>query len=119
MSTEPLTTTETTDNALVVRVHVERIDDENFEPFQAAIADAGKAAGRKPLIVDMSKVEFMPSLSLAALVRLSTQFRGRQQRFVLTGLQPELREVFRMMHLHQIIEVHGTVEAAQRAVRPI
>ena len=77
-------------------------------PFTGSIGD--RVGQRRILII--------VSLSLAALVRLHTEFRSRQQRLIFAGLQPQLRDLFVMTRLDRLFELQEDVAAAVRAVGP-
>lgn len=68
-------------------------------------------------VLDLSRVDFLQSTSLGALVALSRQFTSAGGCLVLAGVGPRLVETFRIVRLDQLIAfrvlVEDAVEAAQ------
>jgi anti-sigma B factor antagonist len=117
MAESAVTTNEPNDDALIIRVLVDRLEEDNIQRLQADVAGTALESPHSAIILDLAKVDFMPSLSLAALVRLVTEFRARDQRLLLAGLQPQVREIFIMTHLDRLFELHPDIDAALRSVR--
>ena len=103
-------------NIVVIRALVESFDEDNVRRFQSEVRTASSANAGLPVVLDLAKVNFMPSMSLAALIRLTTEFRGSKQRLVLAGLQPQVREVFVLTRLDRLFEIQDDVAAAFQAV---
>ena len=102
-------------NIVIIRALVESFDEENVRRFQGEVRAAADTNVGLPVVLDLAKVNFMPSMSLAALVRLVTEFRSRKQRLVLAGLQPQVREIFMLTRLDRLFELQDDVAAAVRA----
>ena len=102
-------------NVVIIRALVESFDEENVRRFQGEVRAAADTNAGLPVVLDLAKVNFMPSMSLAALVRLVTEFRSRKQRLVLAGLQPQVREIFMLTRLDRLFELQDDVAAAVRA----
>ena len=114
----PVTAIEPQPDLVVVRVLPDHLDE---EPLRRVQEDVRAAAGTRPglpVILDLTHVSFMPSLSLAGLIRLATDFRARPQRLILAGLQPHVRDVFVVTRLDRLFDLQEDVEAALRALRP-
>jgi anti-anti-sigma factor len=103
----------------VVLVHVQtaRLDESSTRRLEAATQEAAEATPSLPFVVDLARVEFLSSLSLAALVRLALNFRDRGQRLILAALQPNVREVFEVTRLARMMEIREDVSAALAAIR--
>lgn len=105
-------------DAVVIHVLVESLDEEQLHHLQSEVRAAANATPARPCILDLERVSFVPSLSLAALVRLYSEFQGRAQRLMLAGLQSQVRDVFVTTRLDRLFEIHDDVTAAAKAVRP-
>lgn len=72
------------------------------------------AAEQRPraLLVDLSGVSYMDSSGVATLVEGLQRSRGYGGRFLLFGLEPAIREVFRFARLEQVFEICETAEEA-------
>ena len=118
MSQPTVTSVEKQPDAIIVHVQVERLEEDSSHQLQVDVLAAASESPQLPVVVDFAKVSFLPSLSLAALIRLATDFRGRHQRLMLAALQSEVRHVFVLTRLDRLFELHDDVPAALCAVRP-
>ncbi len=67
--------------------------------------------GHKKLLVDLSKVEFVDSSGLGALVSFLKAL-GREGAIALVGMAPAVREVFRLTRLQRVFQIFPSVEEA-------
>jgi anti-sigma B factor antagonist len=118
MAEPVVTAVEREDDVIIVHVQTERLDEENVQRLEAEVSAIAQESPLTPIVLDLTRVAFMPSLSLAALVRLVAPLRDRQQRLLLAGMQPQVREVFVVTHLDRLFELHSDVATALRTVRP-
>jgi anti-anti-sigma factor len=112
MPESPIASVEELAEAIVVHVLVTSLDEEELRRLQGAVRAAADANPGRPCVLDLARVEFLPSMSLAALIRLHTEFQTRQQRLALAALQPQVRDVFLTTRLDRLFELHDTVAAA-------
>lgn len=104
---------ETTPSAIVARVNAKLLDDATILKLTQSVDAAGGAAGAPALVViDMARVEFLPSLCLGALVQILNNCKGRQQKVKLAGLRPAIRKTFSITRLDRVFELADSVEAA-------
>ncbi len=106
-----VTTVEPRKGLVLVRVELESIDDRNLEALCAEVTAAGAASPQLPVAVDFTRVNFMPSVTMAGLIQLSQQFRSRKQRLALVNLQPSVREALVLMRLDRVIELQRDLSA--------
>ncbi len=118
MSQSAATNIEQQPDVIIVHVRVERLEEDSSRQLQVDVLAAASASPQLPVVVDFAKVTFLPSLSLAALIRLVADFRGRHQRLMLAALRPEVRHVFVLTRLDRLFELHDDVPAALCAIRP-
>ena len=90
------------------------LDEQHTSDMQKKVQEAAEQAPGLPVILDMSEVHFLPSLSIGALVSLMHNSKQRQQRFMLIGLQPEVRQTLAMCRLDKVFEIYDTVEIASQ-----
>jgi anti-sigma B factor antagonist len=119
MPESPVVTIEETPEALVVHVQAESLDEERVRALQVAVRGAAEANPVQLCILDLARVGFLPSMSLATLIRLHSELHGRQQRLVLAAVQPRVRELIVMTRLDRLFELHEDVEHAMRAARGV
>ncbi len=118
MPESPVTAIEPQPDVVVVRVLPERLDEQQLRQLQADVRAAAGTHPGLPFVLDLARVSFMPSMSLAGLIRLRAEFGARQQRLTLAGLQPQVRDVFVVTRLDRLFDLQDDVAAALRAIRP-
>lgn len=115
---EAATAIEPRDRAVLVRLLVPDLDARHTQAVETDIREAAVRFAALPFILDMSKVKFLPSISLGAVARLAGAFKARNHRLILAGMQPGVRDVVATTRLDRMFEVHDDVESALRAVQP-
>ncbi len=80
---------------------------------RALVNDVYTAAGqypKKPIVLDLGRVRFAPSVALGSLVQLSKSFQIDGRRVVLVSVDQRLRDSIRVTRLDKVLEIHGTVD---------
>lgn len=116
MSEPAVTRVEERTDATIIHVQVERLDEDQFWLMRTDVLRAGAQAPKLPVVLDLSRITFIPSLSLGGLIRLSQEFKARQQRILLACVQPKVREtmaITRVDTLFEMIEDLETIPAGQ------
>ena len=116
MPETPSISVEQRPEAVVIHVLTHNLDENNVVGLRSGITDALAASPPLPFIIDMAKVTFVPSLTLGALVRLVSEFRGRQQKLIFVSLQTSVRQVITITRLDRVMEIMDDVSAALRSV---
>ena len=112
MSEQQSVSIESRDRALLAVVNLTSLDEDHTRRMQEEVARAAAAARHLPVVLDLSRVEFVPSLSLGALVTLLQECRQHNQRFVLAGMQPPVRESLAITRLDKLFEICESVDDA-------
>ena len=68
--------------------------------------------GRVNLLVDLSRVGFLDSSGLGALVRALTQSQKEGGQTKLLNAGPQVRKLLQMTKLDSVFEIHSDLEAA-------
>ena len=108
---------ETKDGVIVAAVKCASMDEESTKQMQTEVGEAAGKARELPLVLDLSQVEFFPSLSLGALVNLLRECKQHNQRFVLAGIQQPVRECLAITRLDKLFEICDDVGAALAQIR--
>lgn len=103
---------------VLAEVQYAEMDEDLTREMQEELLAAAAGARHLSVVLDLSKVEFLPSVSIGALVSLLTEFKQAGQRFVLAGLQPRIREVLATARLDDVFEVCDDLDGALEQVRP-
>jgi anti-sigma B factor antagonist len=102
---------------ILVRPQCSELDEPHASDMQEKIQTAREQTPDRAVVLDLSQVRLVPSLSLGALVTLLQSAKQRQQRFILVGLQPAVRETFAVCRLDKLFEIHDTAEAAGKRLQ--
>ncbi len=100
-------------------IHAATLVDAAVGQMQEEVAAAAAQHSSLPVILDMSNVRFVPSTGLGALVGLMRSLKKEGRRFILVGLQPELRSVLAVTHLDKLLEIHANFDAALSRLRSV
>ncbi len=66
----------------------------------------------RKLVIDLSKVSFLNSTGIGALVAIHTSYRRKEWRVVLCGLNPSVWSVLTITNLVMVFESYGTRDDA-------
>jgi anti-sigma B factor antagonist len=103
-------TTDDRGTARVITVREERIDAAIAIQFKDALRSAaGDSAAR--IVIDMSKVGFLDSSGLGALVA-AMKLLGPTRKLELAALGASVERVFRLTRMDTVFKIHPTVAAA-------
>jgi anti-sigma B factor antagonist len=100
--------------ALVARLNTKMLDDRDLNRLAELIGPAGPNSGVKAIVLDMSRVQFLPSLALGILVKLSDACARRQQQLKLAAVIPQVRDVLKITRLDRILHLSDSVEEAAK-----
>ncbi len=68
------------------------------------------------ILLDLSKVEFVDSSFLGALVMQLKRVMAKNGEMRLFGLQPPVKKLFEMLRLYRIFEIFDTEEQARKSL---
>jgi anti-anti-sigma factor len=108
----PPVSVEASGNAVIARVNLKLFDDANLKLMHQLIDAEATKPGVMFVVLDMSRVQIVPSLGLGALVQLSNKCKARQQRLKLAAVQPQVRQTMSITKLDRILDLVDSVEAA-------
>lgn len=97
-------TTQLTDSGLVVRVDENRIDAAVAIEFKEAVRRAAQG-DEGPVILDLSKVDFLDSSGLGAVVAVM-KLLAPERALELAGLTPAVARVFRLTRMDSVFTIH-------------
>lgn len=104
-------------DALIAAVRTGTLNESVVNDFQHSLLMAASATPRVPIIVDLSDVEFAPSVALGALVKLTKTLKLEGRRLLLVGIRPRLRGVITVTQLHKLLEIRESVADALALIR--
>jgi anti-anti-sigma factor len=109
----PPMTMERSGQALIVRLNSKMMDDHVLKSLAELIdQNAGVEAGVAVIVLDLTRVQIVPSLALGLILQTSKKCRANQQRLKLAGVIPQVRQVFAVTRLDRLLDFSESVAAA-------
>ncbi|QPZ92754.1 STAS domain-containing protein [Thioclava electrotropha] len=103
-------TAEALEGALVVHLAEARLDAAIAIRFKERMRDVTVQPAARVLL-DLSKVEFLDSSGLGAVVAVMKSLAPTRQ-LELCGLTPNVAKVFRLTRMDSVLPIHADIEAA-------
>ena len=100
-------------------IHHDTLDETTIQRLQTEVTAAAALITNLPVILDMSNVSFVPSSGLGVLVTLMRSIKKEGRRFILVGLQPEVRSTLALTHLDKLLEIYPHFEDALNRLRNV
>jgi anti-anti-sigma factor len=100
-------------------IHHHTLNETTIQQMQAEVTAAAAQKANLPVILDLSDVGFIPSTGLGALVSLMRSIKKENRRFILVGLQPDVRTALAVTHLDKLLEIHTSFEDALNRLRSV
>lgn len=66
------------------------------------------------LIIDLSKTSYCNSSGLSAILSANRLCKNSNGKFVLTGLQPNVKKMIEISQLHRVLNITETLEGAEK-----
>ena len=95
------------------------LDEATIQQMQTNVAAAAAQKTNLPVILDLSSVSFVPSTGLGALIGLMRSLQKGGHRFLVVGVQPEVRTALAVTHLDKLLEIHPRFEDALNRLRSV
>ena len=106
---------EPTETGVIARLNLKLLDDRSLSRMDEMV---DKAACGRPgvtnIVLDMSRVQIVPSLGLGVLLQLQKKYRERKQHVKLAAVQPQVKTAMAITKLDRILDLYETVESASR-----
>ncbi len=115
-ATGPVLSAQPHEKAVFAKVICRDLELESTQRLQTELTSALDAAPTLPLVLDLSSVEFMPSLALALMVKVHKSLVQTGRKCVLVGVHPLVRETISISALDRLLVLRGTVEEALQSI---
>lgn len=103
------------DGKIVVLRPVGRIDTDTYAGFQSTLLEA-LGSGEVPVLLDFSRVEYISSAGLRALLMASQKSKAANGRLTVAALTPMVKEIFNISRFSLIVQVLDSVPQAIAAM---
>ena len=117
MSEMPAVSIEEHPDVVCAVVHHSTLDNVACDQLQREVLSAAARQPERPMLLDLAEVKFIPSLGLGTLVMLNRKLKDKGQRFVLVGVQSDVRTVLALTRLDKLFEMHADRAAALAHLR--
>lgn len=97
----------------VATVPVVELDASNVAEFKRDMAPLLEA--QRELVLDLTRVRFIDSSGMGAILSCLRQLTARGGDLKLCGLSRQVRTVFELVRMHRIFDIYPTQEEAARA----
>jgi anti-sigma B factor antagonist len=101
------------DGVAVVTIPVEELDASNSNEFKRDIAPILQANSK--LILDLSRLRFVDSSGLGAMLSCLRQLTAKGGDLKLCSMSPQVRSLFELVRMHRIFDIHPAREDALAA----
>ena len=97
----------------VAAVSVDELDASNAGEFKRDIAPVLQA--NTSLVLDLSRLRFVDSSGLGAMLSCLRQLSAKKGDLKLCGMSKQVRALFELVRMHLIFDIYGTREEAVKA----
>ena len=104
---------EKVNDVAVAAVPVEELDASNVAEFKRDMAAV--LHGQRELVLDLSRLRFVDSSGMGAILSCLRQLTAKGGDLKLCGMSRQVRTVFELVRMHRIFDIYGTAEEAVRA----
>jgi anti-sigma B factor antagonist len=101
------------DGVPVAAVPVEELDASNSGEFKRDIAPILESHAK--LVLDLSRLRFVDSSGLGAMLSCLRQLSAKGGDLKLSGMSRQVRALFELVRMHRIFDIYSTREEAVRA----
>lgn len=107
---DTVTTIQPHEQVLLIAVEKRSLDELTTSRLEDEVLTAAAARPGVPLVLDMARVRFAPSVALGSLVRLTRSLKLEKRRIALIRIAPQVLDTIRVTQLHQVLEIHDNLE---------
>ena len=97
----------------VAEVPVDELDASNAPEFKRDIAPVLQTNTK--LVLDLSRLRFVDSSGLGAMLSCLRQLSAKSGDLKLCGMSKQVRGLFELVRMHRIFDIYGTKEEAVHA----
>ena len=103
------------DSIAVATIPVDELDANNAGEFKRDIAPVLQANTK--LVLDLSRLRFVDSSGLGAMLSCLRQLSAKSGDLKLCGMSKQVRGLFELVRMHRIFDIYGTKEEAVHAFK--
>jgi anti-anti-sigma factor len=100
----------------IISSEADKLNSLNASELKAAILNLNKE-NVSNLIIDLSKTSYCDSSGLSALLSANRLCKNSNGKFILTGLQPNVKKMIEIAQLHRVLSITETLEEAEKGMQ--
>lgn len=97
----------------VVLIEADTLDASSSKAFKAAMAPF--IANNAQVVLDLSRLKFVDSSGLGAMLSSLRQLNAAGGDLRLCGMNKQIRALFQLVRMHRVFEIHNSPEEAARS----
>ncbi len=101
--------------ATIATILCDEFDFQRTNQFKSELGGVTGGDAKLPLILDLTKVGYMPSLTLGALVELRNQFAREKRPLTLVGMQPSIVKLMQTSGMLGLFEIRNNLSDAMKS----
>lgn len=102
-------------NYSIISSEVDKLNSTNASELKTSILNLNKE-NVSHLIIDLSKTSYCDSSGLSALLSANRLCKNSNGKFILTGLQPNVKKMIEIAQLNRVLSITETLEEAEKAM---
>lgn len=103
------------DDILVITYQEDNLDAGNVRDFRESVQSLMK--NQTKVVLDMSKMKFVDSSGLGALISCLRDTNARKGDFRLSAMSRSVLALFELMRMHRVFSIHDSVDGAVSSFR--
>jgi len=107
--TEPVTVSEI-EGVVLVRINAARLLDDDLDAVSECLKTTAEQKDR--IVVDMSRLTFIPSTGLGAFVAMNNRLSARKGKCILAAVRPPIMDIFKTVRLDKLFKIVADVDGA-------
>ncbi|MCG8403942.1 MAG: STAS domain-containing protein [Phycisphaerales bacterium] len=100
------------DKAVLARIDCRELNHETTDKMKEALRAVSVEHPNQSMVLDLSQVEFIPSLALGAMVEVHHIYRKAGRKLILAGVVPKALEVMKLSSLDNLFDIYDDVQTA-------
>ena len=98
------------DQVLLIEVGRRTLNDASTRTLVDEVYVAAGQHPKVPIVLDLARVKFAPSVALGSLVQLTKSFQLDGRQVALVGVDKRLMDAIRVTRLDKLLDIHKTVD---------
>lgn len=103
------------DDILIIQYQEDNLDASNVRDFRESVQSLMK--DQTKVVLDMSKMKFVDSSGLGALISCLRDTNARKGDFRLGAMSRSVLALFELMRMHRVFSIHDSVDGAVSSFR--